>query len=211
VEPIWELLRSAGFWPWLILLVVILLLFGHSITQIKFPGGGGISLSRSRTLTEVQGKKYDLGLRPSDGNVRWSHYVNHETGAIVPSSQLYIRGKGVAFKHFLHFQEHSNRQIAAIQNAIEETAEIGEPGIPRRYEITPQADGGAPTHYLVLTKLPFPKQDQDSKYCTVELRYVRGDGVVVDADKINLTYLPDERYWVGPGQSHESPPPLNLG
>jgi len=194
VTAAWKFLQSAGFWPWLILLVVILILFGFSITEIRFPGGGGISLTSA--LTEVQGKKYDLELRTSsDGNVRWSHYVNHEAGAIVPSSQLTIRNKAVSFKNFLRLQEHSDRQIAAIQNAIEETAEIGKPGISRRYEITPQKDGGAPTHYLILTKLPYPKQEQDSKYCTIELRYLRADGSMIGADKINLTYVANEHYW----------------
>jgi esterase/lipase superfamily enzyme len=68
VDTVWEFLRTAGFWPWLVLLVLMFLAWGHKFTEINFPGGGGFKFLVPSGLTEVQGHKYDLELRTTEGD-----------------------------------------------------------------------------------------------------------------------------------------------
>ncbi len=185
MNEIKELLISAGFWPWLVLLVIVVLVAGLTITEINFPGGGGLKFT-SPSLTKVGEDWYDLSLTRTSSNIRWSHYMNKETKAIVPSSNIFIDKGQVNFMPFTKLPEWSDRQIAAAQNAIEETAEIGKEGVPRRYEITPQFDGGLPTTYLLLTKLKYSHRSSQNQEATIEIRYLLPDNRLVHVDRVHL-------------------------
>ena len=143
-----DFFSRAGFWPWLLILISLLAFLGYRFSKISFPGGGGIEfLTSSRAPVD----QYDLELRKSSANIAWSTHINHSTNSIVPSSVLWVKPlPGLDAGIVTNFGQSIYQQFC-VANAVREAIEIGRMGKTRRYEITPQVDGGVETHYVEIT------------------------------------------------------------
>jgi hypothetical protein len=210
-----EYLKSVGFWPWLILLVLLVIVAGDRIGVIKLPGGGEVNPGRhesaeastSALQTLAAPSSFDTRLVRTDSDISWSLRVAGDGRAIVPSSQARFWGMlnpGEERPRPINIVEisgHSNRQSVMIRNAVQEALEIGEPSHTRRYEITPWTDGGLDTHYLELT----PVSMQRGAFVTsgigertLHAQYLDAAGRVVQSFSISARFNPRLKLWEGP-------------
>jgi hypothetical protein len=75
-----EYLKSVGFWPWLILLVVLVIAAGDRIGVIKLPGGGEVNPGRQKSaetsMSALQASaapsSLDTRLARTDSDISWS-------------------------------------------------------------------------------------------------------------------------------------------
>jgi hypothetical protein len=88
-----------------------------------------------------------------------------------------------------------------VSNAVQETLEIGELRRTRRYEISPQSDGGLDTHYLELTPVSVPRGSfvaSGSGERTLDAQYSDAAARVIQSFSISARFNPRLKLWEGP-------------
>ena len=217
-----EYLKSVGFWPWLILLVVLVIVAGDRTGVIKLPGGGEVNPGRQTSAEtsaptlkpSAASSSLDMRLARTDSDISWSLMVADDGRAIVPSSQARFRelinpgGERPRPITIVGISGHSVRRSIMVRNAVQETPEIGELGRPWRSEINPQSDGGL--DYLELT----PVSVQRGSFVvsgigerTLHAQYSDVAGRVIQSFSISARFNPRLKLWEG----HAAPLCCNAG
>lgn len=155
-----DLLREAGPWVWVSVVILLLLVFGgYRLSKISMPGGWGLEFSAKRDGPRELPRNYDTRLVTTNASVAWSIARNGLNGSIVPASsrsaleQVISRaGKVTYYRPDAPFVAGtSDNQHTLIYNALSETLEVGREGRTRRYQIGATYQGDAALCLLDIT------------------------------------------------------------